>query len=354
MLAQLGRLALLISLAGCSVGKTSFPTDAAGLEALADESGTGLQIVRLTPATVPAAEPATRRGTTLPRTKPWRYLIGAGDLLEVTVWDHPDLNQPAGRVAGGTGLRVQPDGTFFYPYAGAVTARGRTAAEVRGDLTSKLREFIPDPQIEVRIAGFHSQSVPVTGAVRSPGRQTVNDLPLTLLEAVDAAGGLTPDADASAVQLRRNGRSYQVDMAQFLRGGQEVHNPVLQGGDVVSVPRARSREAYLLGHLVKPSALDLTQEPISLTQAVTRIGGLREDQADARGIFVFRTTGNAITAYQLDVSNPAGYVLGTRFILQPDDVVYVTSAPGYRWNRLVSDLLPTLRTVRAADLIGGE
>ena len=106
-----------------------------------------------------------------------------------------------------------------------------------------------------------------------------------------------------------------------------------------------------MGQIVKPSTIDLTSENVTLTQAVTRVGGLKEDSADARGIFVFRDTPTGITVYQLDATNPVAYVIGTRFVILPQDVVYITSAPVYRWNRLISSLLPTLTTVRAVDTL---
>ncbi|HMO07812.1 MAG TPA: sugar ABC transporter substrate-binding protein, partial [Paracoccaceae bacterium] len=137
----------------------------------------------------------------------------------------------------------------------------------------------------------------------------------------------------------------------FLERGVAGNNPTLQNGDVINVPRLAMAEAYLLGQLVRPATIDLTREDVTLTQAVTRVGGLREDQADARGIFVFRATDRGITVYQLDASNPAAFLLGTRFTLAPRDVVYVTTAPLYRWNRLISSLLPTLGLARTVDQI---
>ena len=96
--------------------------------------------------------------------------------------------------------------------------------------------------------------------------------------------------------------------------------------------------------------MDLTRENVTLTQALTRVGGLREDQADARGIFVFRDTPMGINVYQLDASNPTAFLIGTRFVILPKDVIYVTTAPLYRWNRLISDLLPSLTAVQAVDV----
>ena len=145
-----------------------------------------------------------------------------------------------------------------------------------------------------------------------------------------------------------------VDMQAFLERGVTENNLVLQDGDVISVGRLEVQEAYLLGQIVKPSTIDLTRENVTLTQALTRVGGLREDQADARGIFVFRDTPMGITVYQLDASNPAAFLIGTRFVILPQDVVYVTTAPLYRWNRLITSLLPTLTSAGAVDALAAN
>lgn len=286
----------------------------------------------------------------------WDYRVGVGDILDIVVWDHPELTMPAGerRTPVESGLRVQSDGSFFYPYVGQIAAEGRTPEQIRADLTVRLVEFIPDPQVEVRVVGYRSQAVSVTGKVKSPSRQPLTDTPLTLLDAINAAGGLTEDADPRSVTVRRGGRSFTVDMQAFLERGVGANNPVLRAGDVVSVPKLEIQEAYLLGQIVRPATIDLTKENVTLTQAITRVGGLKEDSADARGIFVFRQTPMGITVYQLDASNAAAYLIGTRFIILPQDVIYVTSSPMHRWNSLISDLVPTLTTVRAADVIGTE
>lgn len=198
------------------------------------------------------------------------------------------------------------------------------------------------------MAAYKSQSVAVTGEVKEPSRLPLTDMSLTLLDAVNAAGGLTEDADPRRVTLRRSGRSYTVDMKAFLDEGMSGNNPVLQNGDVVSVGRETLLEAYLLGQIVTPSTINLTDDDITLTQAVTRVGGLKEVSADARGIFVFRGTPKGITVYQLDASNPAAYLIGTRFTIMPQDVIYVTTAPLYRWNRMISSIVPTLSTYGAA------
>jgi len=341
-----------VGLSACDASKSDFPVRSEAVRSEVEQIATNVVTVQLTADNIDAFNTPRNLGgsqTSAPSSV-WNYRVGVGDVLDITVWDHPELNLPSGegRTPEQSGQRVQADGTFFYPYVGQVEARDRTPEAIRDDLAQRLASFIPDPQVEVRVASYKSQAISVTGEVEKPSRQPLTDVPLTLLDAVDAAGGLTEDADPRRVTLRRNGRSYTVDMQAFLERGVGGNNPVLQSGDVVSVARLELLEAYLLGQIVKPSTIDLSDENLTLTQAVTRVGGLKEDSADARGIFVFRDTPVGITVYQLDASNPAAYLIGTRFTIMPQDVIYVTSAPLYRWNRLISSLLPTLTTYGTA------
>ena len=350
----LALFSLVFFLASCDVTKTDFPVRAEAVQARVEEMATNVAIVRLTADNIDAFNvPRNLQGSrTTVLSGGWTYKIGTGDILDIVIWDHPELNLPAGegRSPQESGMRVQADGTFFYPFVGQIMARGRTAASVREDLTTRLANFIPDPQIEVRVAGYKSQAVSITGQVGSANRQPLTDAPLTLLDAIEAAGGLGTDADPRKVTVRRGGRSHTVDMQAFLEQGVIENNPILLDGDVVNVPRLEPQEAYLLGQIVKPSTVDLTRENVTLTQALTRVGGLREDQADARGIFVFRDTPMGINVYQLDASNPTAFLIGTRFVILPKDVIYVTTAPLYSWNRLISDLMPSLTSVRALDV----
>jgi polysaccharide export outer membrane protein len=345
-----------LGLSACDVTKTDFPVRSEAVRAEVEEMSTDVTIIQLTADNIAAF--STPRDLGGPRTTlasgGWNYKVGVGDILDIVVWDHPELTLPAGegRTPRESGLRVQADGSFFYPYVGQVEARGRTPEAIREDLAARLAEFIPDPQVEVRVAAFQSQAVSVTGEVNQPSRQPLTATPLTLLDAISAAGGLTEAADPRMVTIGRGGRSYAVDLQAFLDGGAGANNPVLVNGDVVSVGRLELQEAYLLGQIAKPSTIDLTRENVTLTQALTRVGGLNEDQADARGIFVFRDTVSGIQVYQLDASNPTAFLVGTRFVIQPQDVIYVTTAPLYRWNRLISSLVPTLTTVRAAESVG--
>lgn len=341
-------LGVFLVLAACSDGYTRFPLTKESQKQLPDS----VEVIVLESSNIADfTQPArVAVATKLPNGRQWSFLIGTGDILSVIVFNHPELTLPAGpqRSAAESGFQVGRDGTFTYPYIGQVVARGRPIEQVRAEIADRLSEFIPEPQVDVRIASFNAQAVVVSGEVKNPNRQALTTVPLSLIEAANAAGGFTEDADLRAVTVQRGGRNYVVDVEAFLSGGLSQNNPILRHGDVVNVPRRRSEEAYLLGEVSRPDVVDLSREPITLTQAITRRGGLQQGRANARGILVFRSHGDGIRVFQLDTMSPEGLLLGTRFVLEPEDVVYVLRSPLQRWNDTIGRLLPTVQALDIA------
>lgn len=278
----------------------------------------------------------------------YQYLIGPGDVLSIIVYDHPELTIPAGaeRSASETGNRVQPDGTMFYPYVGRIRVAGLTLEQARRQLTSRLSRVITDPQIEVSVAAFRSQKAYVSGAVQNPGMVPIDIEPLTVLDAISEAGGARPDADWHNVLLTRNGQEQQLSLFDLLRRGDLTQNRLLRDGDILHVPTAENQNVVVLGQVNRPGAIALGNERITLTDALARAGGVNEFRAEPSGIFVVRGdpvgSEKLATVYQLDISDATRLMLGTRFPLQPQDVIYVTAAPLARWNNVISLLLPTL------------
>lgn len=339
-------LLLLTVLTGCNQWVAEIPASSEKQVALLEN----VTVIRLTASNINSFSSPARSFVVsdLPVGRASDYLIGSGDLLNVIVFDHPELMLPLGsRTDVDSGFYVQADGTFNFPFIGLVKARGLTASAIRSDLAERLEEFFPNPQVEVRVSAFNSQRIIVAGEVNAPNTQKITLIPTTLITAINDAGGLTDAADDRVVSVQRSGRVYEVDLAGFLNAGIEQNNPMLRAGDTITVPRRQAEEAYLLGQIAQPAAIDLSQDQITLTQAISRQGGLDEIRADASGVFVFRLVNNEMTVFQLDTSSAMGLLLGTRFVLEPSDVVYVIRSSLTEWKDTISSLLPFVTAVSA-------
>lgn len=281
----------------------------------------------------------------------YQYRIGKGDVLSITVYDHPELTIPSGseRSAEEAGNTVHDDGTIFYPFIGRINVEGSTVREVRKRIAGRLNPYIAEPQVEVKIAAFKSQDVVISGEVEKPGRQPITNVPMTVLDAVSRTGGLTEQANWHGVQLMRDGETRTISLYAMLNEGQLGDDMLLKDGDVLHVPELDEQKVFVMGEVGEPQTLPMGRSRMSLTEALTRSGSMEETKADASGIFVFRRqpqrSDKLARVYQLDARNAAAMVLGTQFRLEPTDVVYVTTTSLGRWNRVVNQILPTITSV---------
>ncbi|TKZ18092.1 sugar ABC transporter substrate-binding protein [Shimia litoralis] len=344
-------LLIVLAISGCSEAFTTFPTE----EKKQAELTGDVNIVRISSKNIGGFH-KTRRSyqrTSLPKVTDWSYLIGVGDVISVSVFDHPELNLPSSGAnqSQPSGFRVQSNGAIHYPFIGEVQTADRSVQSVRQEISQKLRAYITDPQVDVRVLEFNSQGVVVSGEVELPNRQPLTTVPLTLLQAVNAAGGWTEFAEISKVTLRRNNKAYSVDLRGFLEANISENNPVLIAGDVVHVPLRENEEAFVMGEVLRNGAVDVSSELVSVTAAINEAGGARNVRSDARGVFVFRQAGSKMSVYQFDTTSPEGWLLGTKFTLAPQDVIFVTRSPLQHWNDTITQLLPTVSAISSLETL---
>jgi polysaccharide biosynthesis/export protein len=285
-------------------------------------------------------------------TSNYRYLIGPQDVLDIIVWGHSDLTIPAGgqRPASEAGHRVAPDGTIYYPHVGVIEVVGRTTHEVRRDLTKRLARYIKEPQLDVRIVAFNSQRITVSGEVVKPGIIPVTDRPLSLMEAIDRAGGFNAQGDSKDVVLIRNNQRYVIDVAMMLTSGNLRHNVLLQNEDVIHVPHVATKKVYLVGEVAKQGAINLKPTmPTTLADVLADSGWLVQNSAGVKDILILRQGEEKPLVYRLDGRRADSLILATRFPMQATDVVYVSTAGLSLWNRVLSQLLPTVEGLWTID-----
>jgi len=284
--------------------------------------------------------------------KPKPYAIGPGDVLGIVVWDHPELNLPTTQTTGGgdgvgassvaTGYTVDANGNVQFAYAGLAHVAGLTEAQARALLTKRLGEYVRKPQIALRVQTYRSKRVYLDGEVRTPGLQIVNDMPMTLPEAIDRAGGFTPTADRSQVSVTRGDRTVNVSLPALIAAGVNPSNILLRDGDLVRVRAASDAKVFVLGEVSRPATLTLTDGRMSLGEALGDTGGVSQYTSDARQVFVVRRgPDNRPRVYHLDGSSPASFALADQFPLQRRDVVFVDASSLVRWSRVVNLLIPS-------------
>jgi len=199
------------------------------------------------------------------------YHVAPADVLHVTVWQHPEflievpttstMGPSVQGAAGQQGYLVNASGDIYFPLIGYVHVANKTVDQIRAEITERLKQYVPNPQVNVRVADFRGQKVYVLGEVKNAGFLPITDQKLTLADALALSGWMNPDS------------------------------------------------------------------------------------ADPRYIYVIRGSFTSPQIFWLNAKTPDRLLLAEHFSMQPRDILFVSAAPATRWNRVLNQLLPTVQTI---------
>lgn len=195
------------------------------------------------------------------------YVIAAGDVLRIAVYQSPDLSLET---------RVTESGTISYPLLGTVRVGGLSVAQTEAEITRGLKDgnFLKQPQVMVLVSQVRGNQVSVLGMVNRPGRFPLDVVGMKLSELLAYAGGIAiGGADVVTVSGTRNGKPWrqEIDLPGLYGRRPQGEDPVMQNGDVVFVER--SPMVYIYGEVQRPGALRLERD-MTVLQALAAGGGL--------------------------------------------------------------------------------
>ena len=282
---------------------------------------------------------------------PPSYTIDRGDILTIVVWDHPELagqgvaasvnmNDTSTPSAPAPGFVVDHDGRVQFPFAGVLTVAGLTEEQARSLLTKRLAKYFAQPNVTLRVQAYRSKRVYIDGEVKSPGLQAINDIPMTLMEALNRAGGMLPTADQSSIALDRGDVRYMIDLRSLVAKGINPGNIMLAHGDVVRVHSSEESKVFVSGEVVAPKALTMHNGRLTLNEALGESGGISPMTGDARQVYVVRKSSDGTHVYQLDARHSGALAMAESFELHPKDLVYVAASPLANWHRNLSMIFP--------------
>ncbi|MGP1571638.1 MAG: polysaccharide biosynthesis/export family protein [Moraxella sp.] len=302
--------------------------------------------------------------------------ISAGDVVDVSIWEAPPalLFGTASDISGLSGSKevklpeqmVDNKGQITIPFVGKISVSGKTPEQVQVMIVKGLTKKANNPSAVVRIAKNNSADVTIVGEVTNSTRMPLTGKAERILDALAAAGGTKHPSSRISVQLNRRGQSVEMPFDAIIKDPRQ--NVILQKGDVVSV-NYQTKSFTVLGATAKNTEIDFEAGGISLMQALARSGGLDDNRADARGVFIFRQeSANVLTPqqraalpmqlqyasevpviYRLNLKEPINYIVAQNFAIKDKDLIYVSNAPGVEFRKFISLVAQGMYIVNTVD-----
>ena len=355
-----------LGVAGCEALPRGGPLTAAmtapaedGLEGLVAPLTAGVAMATAEPP--PPGFPSTFR--TAAPIDPTR--LGVDDLLDIAVWESQEVGLfgRAGRAGSIESVTVDPSGTIFVPFVGAVPAAGRTVSDLRDRLRRALEPLTLSPQVDVRLREPRSRLLTVQGAVARPGAYVIDRNTARLTPMLALAGGATLPPEQTEVVVRRGDAMVSV-MLEDLYADPSL-DIALRPHDIVLLNAIRE-SFVVLGATQARGEITFPTRQLSLLRALGAARGLVDFDADPSGVFVFRWEDRALAdallpgaeppglppragrpiVYRLDMSQPEALFVAEAFEMRDGDAIFVTNAPLTELRKFIQLFTATLTPIQ--------
>lgn len=355
-------LCLALAVSGCNAfpGQGPRPEAVTGI-AIGGSTGLPYSVVELSPAVIAVHERASVRSLggifATAATRAPALRLGIGDIVGITIFEAAagglfipsDAGSRPGNYVSLPAQEVGRGGTISVPFAGEVQAAGRTTVEVQRAIESRLRNRAIEPQALVTLQEARSAIVSVTGEVNQPVRFAITRTGDRILDAIAKAGGSKWPAFETYVQLLRGGRTGTVYFNRLL--SDPDNNIHLQPGDTIVLKR-EARAFTALGASGRNGQIDFGQEDLTLAEAVGRAGGILDSRGDPSQTFLYRLEPLAVAqrlglvtgpsdetvavVYRVNLREPEGFFLASKFPMHHRDVLFVSNAPTAELTKLLN------------------
>jgi polysaccharide biosynthesis/export protein len=248
----------------------------------------------------------------------YEYQIGAKDLIEISVFEVPELNIT---------VRVSENGMINLPLLGEIRAEGLNRLELEKKIATMLeKNYLKNAQVTIFIKEFQSKKISVMGAVKSPGMQDLIGRQ-SLLQVISMAGGLSEQASDTVVIFRQfknvPGQSLVIRLDELLLKANPKYNLPIYPGDIINIPGDQYLDIYVFGQVKSPGAVRMKKgsDDVTLLRAIAQVGGF-SDRARRGKVMITRTEDGVEKKINVDVKE---ILSGGRkdFVLQAFDVVFV-------------------------------
>lgn len=305
------------------------------------------------------------------------YNIKPGDVLEINIWeaDPPLLFNSSYNPLLGVGVGsnkttlpeqiVNSDGFISIPFAGKISTKNKNISQIEDEILLTLKSKANQPQVLVRLIKNLTSQITVVSETNS-ALVPLSPKGEKILDVIAAVGGIKSSANKVTVQLNRQDIVQSISLAQIIKDSKQ--NIKMEPGDVLTI-FYQPNSFTALGATIKNDEISFEGEGINLVQALGRIGGMNDNRADVRGLFIFRfedpevlnsryqtkvltPEGKAAIIYQVNMSDPAAFFISQNFQIKNKDVIYVSNSPATELQKFLNIVLSITTPIFNLDRLG--